>query len=107
MSEHNRFYKNEEPLDPNSPLDTVYSYLMDNPDEIILPDDVMPQDYQVYYVFQQVKNLRDGTGLPKLTYLELLKIMEEELDDWRSEKPPLPKWFLDKHGLDTPIIRKT
>ena len=83
----------------------MYRYLWAHPYDVVIPDDCMPLDHQVYYIFEQVKNLRDGTDYPKLTLEELQDLMNEEQPGWRDNKGELPDWFLEKHGLDKPIMK--
>ena len=91
--------------DPTSRLSKVYKYLWKYPDSTTLPDDCMPFDSQVQYIFEQVKHLRDGTDFKEITVEELQDIMNEEQPGWRENKEGLPDWFLEKHGIQRPIMR--
>ena len=104
---YNIYFNTADTPDPKSKLNKVYRYLWDNPDSVVIPEEYMPFDHQIHYIFNQVKNLRKGTNLPELTLEELKEILDEEKPGWREDKPELPDWFLDKYELIKPNIKLT
>lgn len=89
--------------EPDSDLSKLYHYLWENPYAKRIPSELVPRHYKVCYVYQAVKHLRDGTGLPELTLQELEDILDEEIPNWKSESVELPDSFYEERGMSIPI----
>ena len=103
---NNKLLQTDTP-DVNSALNRLYKYFWEYPNATVIPNEILPEWHQVYYIFNTVKHLREGTEHPPLTIAELVTIMDDEFPNWREQDEDLPDSFYERHGIDARRIKRT